>query len=606
MAPAPHDILHRVFGFAEFRGEQAAIIDHVVAGGDALVLMPTGGGKSLCYQVPALCRDGLCVVISPLIALMYDQVESLRQLGVRAAALNSSLSPAETGAVEQALREGMLDLLYVAPERLLANGFLDRLQRYGVSLFAIDEAHCVSQWGHDFRPEYLKLAVLHERFPTVPRIALTATADGPTREEILDRLHLRAGRVFVAGFDRPNIRYRIVPKSNTREQLLDFLGERKGEAGIVYCLSRRKVEDIAAALNEAGVAALPYHAGLDKAVRAANQDRFLKEDGIVMVATIAFGMGIDKPDVRFVAHLDLPRSLEAYYQETGRAGRDGLPSEALLFYGLSDQAKLRQFIDESDAADRQKRVEHQKLDALLGYCETTRCRRQVLLAYFGDTLEAPCGNCDTCLSPAVTFDGTEAARKALSCIYRTGERFGAGHVIDVLLGAETERMRELGHDSLSVYGIGKEFTRVEWRSILRQLVASGLLVVDTAGHGGIHLGPDCRAVLRGEKRIELRREEARRRKTAGERAARRAGAAGLGDDPGDRALFEALRARRAILAKAQGVPPYVIFHDTTLIEIARRKPCDLADFAGITGVGQAKLERYGAIFLAVVQETAVL
>jgi ATP-dependent DNA helicase RecQ len=602
MARAPDEVLHRVFGFAAFRGEQAAIIDHVVAGGDALVLMPTGGGKSLCYQVPALCRDGLCVVVSPLIALMYDQVESLRQLGVRAAALNSSLSYAEAGAVEQALREGMLDLLYVAPERLLSNGFLDRLRRHSVSLFAIDEAHCVSQWGHDFRPEYLKLAVLHERFPDVPRVALTATADGPTREEILDRLHLRSGRVFVAGFDRPNIRYRIVPKSNTREQLLDFLGERKGEAGIVYCLSRRKVEDMAAALNQAGVPALPYHAGLDKAVRAANQDRFLKEDGIVMVATIAFGMGIDKPDVRFVAHLDLPRSLEAYYQETGRAGRDGLPSEALLFYGLSDQAKLRQFIDESDAPDRQKRVEHQKLDALLGYCETTRCRRQVLLAYFGDTLEEPCGNCDACLTPAVTFDGTEAARKALSCVYRTGERFGAGHVIDVLLGAETERMRELGHDSLSVYGIGKEFSRVEWRSILRQLVASGSLVVDTAGHGGIHLGPDCRAVLRGEKRIELRREEGRRRKTAAERAARRAGAAGLGDDAGDRALFEALRVRRAALAKAQGVPPYVIFHDTTLIEIARRKPRDLADLAGITGVGQAKLERYGALFLDVVRQ----
>jgi ATP-dependent DNA helicase RecQ len=604
MARTPQEVLHEVFGFARFRGEQAVIIDHVIGGGDALVLMPTGGGKSLCYQVPALCRDGLCVVVSPLIALMQDQVESLRQLGVRAAALNSGLSYAEAGAVEQALREGMLDLLYVAPERLLMNGFLDRLRRYSVSLFAIDEAHCVSQWGHDFRPEYLKLAVLGERFPDVPRIALTATADGPTREEILDRLHLRAGRVFVAGFDRPNIRYRIQPKTNTRDQLLDFLGARKGEAGIIYCLSRRKVEDTAQALNDAGVAALPYHAGLDKAVRAANQDRFLKEDGIVMVATIAFGMGIDKPDVRFVAHLDLPRSLEAYYQETGRAGRDGLPSEAWLLYGLSDQAKLRQFIDDSDAPDRQKRVEHQKLDALLGYCETTRCRRQVLLAYFGDTLETPCGNCDTCLSPAVTFDGTEAARKALSCVYRTGERFGAGHVIDVLLGAETERMRELGHDSLSVYGIGKEFSRTEWRSILRQLVATGLLVVDTAGHGGMHLGPDCRAVLRGEKRIELRREEGRKRKTAAERAAKRAGAAGLGDDAGDRALFEALRARRATLAKAQGVPPYVIFHDTTLIEIARRKPRSLADLAGITGIGQAKLERYGQIFIGVVEDHA--
>jgi ATP-dependent DNA helicase RecQ len=600
----PLQVLHEVFGFAAFRGEQAAIIDQIIAGGDALVLMPTGGGKSLCYQVPALCRDGTCVVVSPLIALMYDQVEALRQLGVRAAALNSSLDYATTSAVERDLYSGKLDLLYVAPERLLMNGFLDRLQRCKVALFAIDEAHCVSQWGHDFRPEYLKLAVLRERFPDVPRIALTATADGPTRDDILDRLHLREGRVFVAGFDRPNIRYRIVPKQNSRTQLLDFLKEHRGEAGIVYCLSRKKVEDIAAALNEAGIAALPYHAGLDKTVRAANQDRFLKEEGLVMVATIAFGMGIDKPDVRFVAHLDLPRSLEAYYQETGRAGRDGLPSEAWLLYGAGDQAKLRQFIDESDAADRQKRIEHQKLDALLGYCETMRCRRQVLLAYFGDTLEEPCGNCDTCLSPAVAFDGTEAARKALSCVYRTGERFGAGHVIDVLLGAETERIRSFGHDALSVYGIGKEFGRTEWRSIFRQLTALGLLIVDTGGHGGLHLGPDCRAVLRGERRIELRREEGRRRQSAADRAAKRATAAGLEDDAGLRALFEALRARRASLAKAQGVPPYVIFHDTTLIEIARSKPTTLEALAGITGVGQAKLARYGDLFVSVVRDHA--
>ena len=605
MAPTPHDILHRVFGFAEFRGEQAAIIDHVVAGGDALVLMPTGGGKSLCYQVPALCRDGLCVVISPLIALMYDQVESLRQLGVRAAALNSSLSPTEAGAVEQALREGMLDLLYVAPERLLTNGFLDRLQRYGVSLFAIDEAHCVSQWGHDFRPEYLKLAVLHERFPSVPRIALTATADGPTREEILDRLHLRAGRVFVAGFDRPNIRYRIVPKANTPRAAPRFPGRTQGRG-------RHRLLPVAQEGRGHGggperapaCRRCPTTPACDKAVRAANQDRFLKEDGIVMVATIAFGMGIDKPDVRFVAHLDLPRSLEAYYQETGRAGRDGLPSEALLFYGLGDQAKLRQFIDESDAADRQKRVEHQKLDALLGYCETTRCRRQVLLAYFGDTLEEPCGNCDTCLTPAVTFDGTEAARKALSCVYRTGERFGAGHVIDVLLGAETERMRELGHDSLSVYGIGKDFSRR--RMALDPAPARGL-----GPAGGRYGRPRRHPSGPGLPRRAARREA--------DRAAPRGSAA-----PQDRrrACRQARRRRRprrrsgrprAVRGaarpprhprKAQGVPPYVIFHDTTLIEIARRRPRDLADFAGITGVGQAKLERYGAIFLDVVRAQA--
>jgi ATP-dependent DNA helicase RecQ len=599
------EVLRRVFGFHDFRGEQRAIIEQVNAGGDALVLMPTGGGKSLCYQVPALCRPGVAVVVSPLIALMHDQVTALRQLGVAAAALNSTLDWAEAEAVERQMLAGALDLVYVAPERLLANGFLDRLSQCEIALFAIDEAHCVSQWGHDFRPEYLKLSVLAERFPGVPRIALTATADEPTRRDIVQRLALDKARIFVAGFDRPNIRYRVVPKANTRTQLLDFLArEHKGEAGIVYCLSRRKVEDTASMLVEAGYPALPYHAGLDKAVRAANQDRFIKDDGVIVVATIAFGMGIDKPDVRFVAHLDLPRNLEAYYQETGRAGRDGLPAEAWLLYGLSDQAKIRQFIDESDAPDRQKRIEHQKLDALLGYCETTSCRRQVLLAYFGDALLEPCGNCDTCLDPAQTFDGTEAAQKALSAVYRTGERFGAAHVIDVLLGGETERIFGLGHHRLSVYGIGREHSRAEWRSILRQLVAQGLLVVDTAGHGGLHLGPDCRAVLKGERRIELRRDPERRRKTAGERAAKRAIAAGLEEGGRDEALFEALRTARAALAKAQGVPPYVIFHDTTLIAMAQRKPRDLAAFADLPGIGQAKLDRYADIFLAVIAEHA--
>jgi ATP-dependent DNA helicase RecQ len=589
----PGEVLRKVFGFESFRGHQAEIVAHVIGGGDALVLMPTGGGKSLCYQVPALCRPGVGIVVSPLIALMHDQVEALRQLGVRAAALNSALPPGEGARIERAMQAGEIDLVYVAPERLFMNGFLDRLARCRPALFAIDEAHCVSQWGHDFRPEYLRLAALHERFPDVPRIALTATADGPTREEILDRLSLRQGRVFIAGFDRPNIRYRVLDRKNAREQLLDLLKrEHKGDAGIVYCLSRGKVEDTARFLAEAGYDALPYHAGLDKDVRAANQDRFLKEDGVVMVATIAFGMGIDKPDVRFVAHLDLPRSLEAYYQETGRAGRDGLPADAWMVYGAGDATRVRQFIDQSEAPERQKHVERQKLDALLGYCETTRCRRQVLLAYFGETLATPCGNCDRCLEPVETFDGTEAARKLLSAVYRTGQRFGGAHVVDVLLGADTERIRALGHDQLSVYGIGKEFSKPEWRSILRQLTAAGLLVVDTAGHGGLSLGPDCRAVLRGERSVELRRD------TKGRRG--RTAAKGQSIDHGDEALFEALRAERAKLAKAQGVPPYVIFHDTTLIAMAQYKPRSLDGIAELPGVGRAKLERYGEAFLAVI------
>ncbi|MDE1566646.1 DNA helicase RecQ [Aquabacter sp. P-9] len=595
----PRNILRHVFGYEAFRGRQAEIVDHVVSGGDALVLMPTGGGKSLCYQVPALARAGTGIVISPLIALMHDQVQALRQLGVKAAMLNSSLSPAEARQVERDLAMGELDLLYVAPERLLTDGFLTLLQGARIALFAIDEAHCVSQWGHDFRPEYRQLTILHERFPSVPRIALTATADGPTRREIVERLGLEDGEVFLSSFDRPNIRYRIQPKNNPKAQLRALLDAHEGEAGIVYCMSRAKVEATAEALADEGRVALPYHAGLDPQVRARNQDRFLKEEGVVMVATIAFGMGIDKPDVRFVVHLDLPKSIEAYYQETGRAGRDGLPSEALLLYGMEDVAKLIQFVDASDASEARKRVERQKLDALLGLCETASCRRQVLLAYFEEELHEPCGNCDTCLEPVRTYDGTEAVQKLLSCIYRTKEMFGAGHVIDVLTGTATDKVHKFGHENLSTFGIGKEVSRDEWRAILRQVVALGLVAVDVEGHGGLSLTAACRPVLRGERRIELKVEKRTRpARTQGGARVPRAGPT----DPRDEALYQKLKALRLELARAQGVPPYVIFHDTTLLDIAHARPRSLAAFGDISGVGEAKLERYGAQFLAVVRE----
>ncbi len=597
----PLDVLRTVWGYPAFRGLQEEVIHHVLSGGDALVLMPTGGGKSLCYQVPALCLEGLTVVVSPLIALMQDQVSALSQLGVRAAMLNSSLDFRSATGVEHAMREGGLDLVYVAPERLRTPGFLDLLGRCRLALFAIDEAHCVSQWGHDFRPDYLELKVLHERFPNVPRLALTATADAPTRREIVERLELGQGRSFVAGFDRPNIRYRVTPKLQPKAQLLRYLkGDQAGSSGIVYCLSRRKVDDTAAALSAAGITALPYHAGLDKEMRAAHQDRFLKEEGLVMVATIAFGMGIDKPDVRFVLHLDLPKSLEAYYQETGRAGRDGLPAEAYMLYGLDDVGKLRGLLARADtASERQRHVDRQKLEAMLGYCETTRCRRQVLLGYFGEERSEGCGNCDCCLDRPESFDGTELARKALSAIYRTGQRFGAGHVIDVLRGETNERVERLGHDGLSVFGIGRDVDPAGWRSVLRQLAARGLVEFDVEGHGGLSLSGDCRSVLRGERSIELRHDPAMRRNAGKERAPSRATAALA---PEAEALFQRLRQWRLQAARAQGVPPYVIFHDATLQAIALARPHTLRDLAGIQGLGAAKLERYGAALVAFMAE----
>ncbi len=568
----------------------------MVAGGDALVLMPTGGGKSLCYQIPALVRPGLGVVISPLIALMKDQVDSLRQAGVRAAALNSALPAGEAAAVERAVRDSELDLLYVAPERLTMPRTLELLAARPIALFAIDEAHCVSQWGHDFRPEYLGLSVLHERFPDVPRIALTATADGATRRDIVERLRLGGARVFAAGFDRPNIRYTVVPKHEARQQLLAFLrAEHRGDAGIVYCRTRDKVDETAAWLAARGLAALPYHAGLEAPVRARNQDQFLREEGVVVVATVAFGMGIDKPNVRFVAHLDAPRSLEAYYQETGRAGRDGLPADAWMTYGMADVTALSGLLMGSDLSEAQKRIERHKLNALLGYCETASCRRQVLLGYFGERDHPPCGNCDTCLAPPRSWDGLVAAQKALSAVARTGQRFGVGHLTDVLLGEPTERVRQLGHDRLKTFGVGTELDKRQWRSIFRQLVAQGHLDVDIEGHGGLRLGESAREVLRGVTPVSFRDEPAQMPRAQRRRTTTAAPVEPLSGE--DAALFEALRAKRLALAREQGVPPYVIFHDTTLLAMARQRPADRSALAGIPGIGRSKLERYGEIFL---------
>ena len=576
--------------------------------------MPTGGGKSLCYQIPALLRPGTGIVVSPLIALMQDQVDALCQLGVKAAFLNSSMDADAAREVQGRLLRGELDLLYVAPERLLMPGFLTLLEQVqaasGLALFAIDEAHCVSQWGHDFRPEYRALTVLHERFPGVPRIALTATADTPTRGEIVERLALEHARQFVSSFDRANIRYRVTQKNNARNQLQEFLeAEHPDDAGIVYCLSRKKVDETAAWLKERGWDALPYHAGLDAAVRSKNQSRFLREEGVVMVATVAFGMGIDKPNVRFVAHLDLPKSMEGYYQETGRAGRDGLPANAWLAYGLGDVVSMRQMIDSGEAPEERKRLERQKLDALLGYCESTTCRHQTVLRYFGEEHPGNCGACDNCLEPVDTWDATQAVQMALSCVYRTGQRFGAGHLSDVLIGKTTERVEKFNHHTLSTFGIGKELNAAQWSSVYRQLVASGILESDIEAYGGLKLTEVARPILRGEQSVWLRRDadpaihKAGRKAQRAERTAKsREPFAGANDDP----LWLALKAKRLALAREQGVPPYVIFHDSTLLDILNRRPATLDEMAQVSGVGQAKLARYGDEFLGVLKEFVAL
>ena len=588
-------VLREVFGYVEFRGQQEAIIAAALAGDDSLVLMPTGGGKSLCYQIPALVREGVGIVVSPLIALMEDQVSALREAGVAAAFLNSTLSRAEQSNVIADLRHGRLKLLYLAPERLLQEETQALLREVTIGIIAIDEAHCVSQWGHDFRAEYLGLNVLKDWFPGVPRMALTATATPPTRAEIVARLDLDAPRVFVSSFDRPNIRYSVNAKADARRQLLEFLRHRRGEAGIVYCLSRDKTESIAEWLVEQGFAALPYHAGLPAATRAENQRRFLVEDSSIIVATIAFGMGIDKPDVRFVAHLDLPKSIEAYYQETGRAGRDGDPAEAWMVYGLQDVVQLAQFVAASEADEQHKRRERAKLDALLGWCEATECRRRPLLEYFGETREQACGNCDNCIAPPATWDGTEAARKMLSAVYRTGQTFGAAHVIDVLLGNATEKVERHGHERLSVFGIGNDVTAAVWRSLLRQLLVLGYVRVDYDGYGALILTEESRSLLRGETTVRVREDI----KPSTARSKSRRPASDVA--PSDAALWEALRECRRQLAGEHNVPPYVIFHDATLKQMAAERPRDLPALLTIGGVGQAKLARYGERFLAVLQ-----
>uniref|UniRef100_Q07GV3 DNA helicase RecQ n=1 Tax=Rhodopseudomonas palustris (strain BisA53) TaxID=316055 RepID=Q07GV3_RHOP5 len=598
-------LLNSVFGLPGFRGNQEKIVTHVASGGDCLVLMPTGGGKSLCYQLPSLLREGCGIVVSPLIALMRDQVAGLLEAGVRAAVLNSTLSYQEANAVEQQLLDGELDLLYVAPERLLTPRCLSLLARAKLALFAIDEAHCVSQWGHDFRPEYIGLSAIAEKFPNVPRIALTATADDLTRREIAERLGLTEAPCFVASFDRPNIRYEIVDKHNAPSQLKAFIDERHaGDSGIVYCLSRAKVEDTAAALSRAGITALPYHAGLDAGVRAKNQDRFINEDGVVIVATVAFGMGIDKPDVRFVAHLDLPKSIEAYYQETGRAGRDGKPSDAWMAYGLSDIVQQRRMIDESTGSDAFKRVSIGKLEALVGLCETTGCRRTRLLGYFGETPhEVHCGNCDNCLSPPKVWDGSVAAQKLLSCAYRTGQRFGAMHLIDVLIGRLTERVTQFGHDKLSVFGIGPELNEKQWRGVIRQLVALGHLRPDNEAFGALKLTETSRGVLKGESAVMLREQTGGRAPRAKSRRGDLASAPVPRAAAGDPDLFAALKAWRSEVARTRGVPAYVVLHDATMDGIAAARPRTLDELRRIAGIGDKKLEHYGAALLALVNRS---
>jgi len=597
MTNKPIEILKTVFGYDKFRGQQQEVIEQLIAGQDALVLMPTGGGKSLCYQIPALIRPGVGIVISPLIALMQDQVNALLQLGVKAAFLNSTLSLEESRAVERQLLNGELDLLYIAPERLTSDRTGALFERIKIALFAIDEAHCVSQWGHDFRADYLQLSLLHERFPDIPRIALTATADDKTREEIKLRLNLEQAQLYLSGFDRPNIRYRIVQKQNSREQLLDFIrAEHAGDSGIVYCLSRKKVDATAEWLRTKGINALPYHAGMDAGLRARHQHQFLMEEGLVIVATIAFGMGIDKPNVRFVAHLDLPKSVEAYYQETGRGGRDGLPANAWMAYGLQDVITLRKMLQDSNADEAHKRIEYHKLDAMLALCEQVHCRRQALLDYFGDSLEQPCGNCDTCLEPVNTWDGTVAAQKALSCIHRTQQRYGVGYLIDVLRGKATERITNAAHDKLSTFGIGTDIDEQQWHSVFRQLVARGLVSVNFEHFGALQLTEACRPILRGEQQLMLRKDLQPEKIKSGKKTSREFAKAD------DTLLWNALRAKRKMLADAQDVPPYVIFHDATLMAMLEAKPTNRQQMSLLSGIGERKLELYADEFLAVISE----
>ena len=594
-------LLQTVFGYPAFRSQQGQIVDHIVKGGDALVLMPTGGGKSLCYQIPAMIRHGVGIVVSPLIALMQDQVDALEEVGVRAAFLNSTQTFDESLRIEKQMRNGELDLVYIAPERLMTQRCLELLSATPLALFAIDEAHCVSQWGHDFRPEYIKLSILHERFPEVPRIALTATADQQTRDEIILRLQLENALQFVSSFDRPNIRYQIVEKANGRKQLLDFINaQHGGDAGIVYCLSRKKVEETAEFLNENGITSLPYHAGMEMQIRSRNQARFLREDGIVMCATIAFGMGIDKPDVRFVAHLDLPKSIEGYYQETGRAGRDGASANAWMAYGLQDVVQQRRMIDESEANEVFKRVQGVKLDAMLSLCETLNCRRMQLLDYFGQP-SAPCGNCDTCLLPPTSFDGSVAAQKILSTVYRVDQRFAAGHVIDVLRGIDTDRVKQWRHDQLSTYGVGSDKSEAEWRALLRQLIALGLVAVDYENYSSLKLTEESRAVLRGETKIQLRQYKKAEKAVKHKRQSAK-DFAETDLSTIEQTIFDKLRWWRVETARAHNIAAFIIFHDSTLREIAKARPTSLDDLRGVTGVGAKKLESYGADIIALIAE----
>ena len=592
-------ILKRTFGYNQFRGQQAEIIHQVLNGGDALAIMPTGGGKSLCYQIPALVRKGTAVVISPLISLMKDQVDALQQNDVRAAYLNSSLSAKKAAAAEKAFVNGDLDLLYIAPERLLSERALSLVARAQIALFAIDEAHCVSQWGHDFRRDYLNLGRLAELFPNVPRLALTATADARTRAEIIDKLGMQNAKLFVASFDRPNIRFAVTLRENARRQLLDFYQRHhQGQSGIIYCMSRRKTEEMAQFLEQQGLRALPYHAGIDKKTRENNQEIFTKEEGVIITATIAFGMGINKPDVRFVAHADMPKSIESYYQEIGRAGRDGLRADALLLYGTGDAIMIRQMIEEGDAPEYVRRIERQKVDALLAFCESVGCRRSMLLSGLGETYESPCNNCDNCESPPQTWEGDEAAKKFLSCVARTKQTFGAGHIVDVLLGKESEKAQRFGHTTISTFGIGGEFSEKEWRAIARQLVAANALKPDA--HGALQLTDDAWAIMRGDKNISFRREAPRPPRARKKAMTTVKPAADL--DARQMEAFEAMRVLRKKLAQTAGIPAYAIFHDSVLVELARLRPQTGEEFGEIPGVGRAKLARYSSKFIKVLRD----